>query len=77
MIYHIRRICRFNHVEFDKENRLAISFTVLVGNRPTLTNLSLDFQLSQTERRFDIGLVDEIKSKMFDICLVKEGSTSV
>ena len=31
MIYQIRRVCRFNYVEYDKENRLAISLIVLAG----------------------------------------------
>ena len=31
MINQIRRICRFNYVEYDKENRLAISLIVLAG----------------------------------------------
>ena len=31
MIYQIRRVCRFNYVEYDKENRLAISRIVLAG----------------------------------------------
>ena len=31
MILKTERVCRFNYVEYDKENRLTISLTVLTG----------------------------------------------